>query len=253
MKKRPSPSPFSSSLVTFLDASFAVDALRFSLVPLGWVLLRGRFAGLTSSKLRCGEACPPASTTAARLALVSFLATGGAGVVVVVAAVLANVVVVVVAVAVVEAAFARDVARVLVTVCCGSVAVGGSALVVTAFAFRAFFLGTSGGGVSCCECSEAECADSAEAAAAAVRRVERRVAVADMALRARLVSAMRSDGGDVLSSCCAIAGHGTMRRWAMQLLGGVGGMGVGVWGCERGSDDGLKKVVAAQPAIGPSA
>lgn len=81
----------------------------------------------------------------------------------------------------VDVAFARDEARVLVTVCCNSITTCGSALVEVALVFRAFFLGTSGGGVPCCElCSEADSAASVEAAAAAVRRVERRVAVADM-------------------------------------------------------------------------
>jgi hypothetical protein len=174
VKKGPTSSSFSWSLMVLLRAVFAADALRFSLVLLGWVLLRGRFAGLISSRLRCGEACPPASTTAARPALVNFLATGGADAVTV-DEILADVVVVA------DVALARDVARVLVTVCCGSVAVCDSDLVEATFVFRAFFLGTSGGGVPCCElCSEAESADSVEAAAAAVRRVERRVAVADM-------------------------------------------------------------------------
>jgi len=110
-----------------------------------------------------------------------------------------------------EATFARDVARLFVTVCCDSVTVVDSAFVEAAFGFRPFFLGTSGGGVSCCElCSEADCAGSAEAAAAAVRRVERRVAVADIVLQARLVGAMRDRCGDLLGSCYAIARNGAM-------------------------------------------
>lgn len=73
-------------------------------------VLRARFAGLESSKLRCGDACPPAFSISARLALVSFLGTGVA------CAVMADEVFVEVVVEVAEVAFARDVARVLVTV-----------------------------------------------------------------------------------------------------------------------------------------
>ena len=186
VKKGPKSSSFSSSLTTLFRVDFAEVACRFTLVSLVGAALRARFTGLTCSRLRCGEACPPAFTWAARAALVSFLPVGGA------CAVTVEVWVVAVVAADVDVVFARDEARVLVTVCCDSITTCGSALVEVALVFRAFFLGTSGGGVPCCElCSEADSAASVEAAAAAVRRVERRVAVADM-----------------LGSCYTIAGIG---------------------------------------------
>jgi hypothetical protein len=75
------------------------------------------------------------------------------------------------------AAFARDVARLFVTVCCDSVTVCDSTL--AALGLRpGFFLGAvSGAGDADCElCLDADCEDSVTAAAA-VRRVVRRVVV----------------------------------------------------------------------------
>ena len=162
-KKGASSSPFSSSALdsawTGFDCSFA---------SFWCAVLRPRFTGFGfSSRLRSGEATPFAAAAALRFLVVR----PTAGVCIVVAAVV-DVVVVVAGVT-----FARDVARVFVTVCCDSVTVCDSTWAEeVALVLRAFFLGSSGGGVdSCCAlCTDADCAGSADAA---VRRVMRRVAV----------------------------------------------------------------------------